>query len=217
MLLIDLKLQLTMSASGKSSLILALLNFFDHSGSIYIDGVNIAKMKRQVLRSQITTITQDPVELDGTLRYNLLFFKLETPENHQTSYDSDAVEVLRRVRLWDYIESRGGLDAQLSDLELSSGQKQLIGIARAVLHNQITGTKVVLMDEPTSNLDLETDMYIQKEIFTSFFSRCTIFTVAHRLETIRHADVSLVVEMAEGTIIRASEPRGSLGFSSGLC
>lgn len=116
------------------------------------------------------------------------------------------MDALCKVRLWDYVVSRGALHAQLSDLTFSSGQKQLISIARAVLHNKLTGTNIMFMDEPKSNLDLETDLYIQDEIFGKLFGHCTVLMVAHRLETIRHADVSLVVEMSDGAIISASRP-----------
>lgn len=166
--------------------------------------MNIAKVPRHILRSQITTITQDSVELDGSLRYNLLAFKLARSEGDQTLYDADVVEVLSRVHLWEYVTLHGGLDAAMSDLAFSSGQKQLMSIARAVLHHRLTGTKIVLMDEPTSNLDLDTDRHIQKEIFADIFGECTVLMVAHRLETLRADGAYLVVEMADGAINRVT-------------
>lgn len=193
-----------MNCSGKSSLILTLLNLIEYSGSICIDGVNIAKVPRHILRSRITTITQDTVKLEGTLRYNLLPFIVEKSAQGLKNYETDVVAMLRRVRLWDYVSSHGGLDTSISDLGLSVGQLQLMSIARAGLHHQLTGTNIILMDEPTSSLDIDTDMHIQKQVFSELFSRCTVVMVAHRLETLRQAEMSVVVEMAEGTIISVS-------------
>lgn len=181
------------------------MNFLDYSGSISIDGVDIARIPRHTLRSRITTITQDSIELDGSLRYNLLPFKLNRSEGDQNLYDEDVVDVLSRVRLWEYVASHGGLNTSMVDLAFSSGQKQLISIARAVLHHRLTQTNIVLMDEATSNLDLDTDRHIQKEVFAEIFGKCTVLMIAHRLETIRTEDVSLFVEMAEGTITRVSK------------
>lgn len=191
--------------SGKSSLILSILNFLEYSGTIFIDGMDISQVPHHVPRSRITTITQDPVELDGTLRYNLLPFKLARSEGNQTHYDVEIVDVLRRVRLWDYVISqKGGLDASLFDLGFSSGQTQLMNIARAVLHHRFTGSNIILMDEPTSNLDLDTERHIQKEIFGDIFGHCTVLMAAHRLDTIPVKDVSFVVEISDGMIISVS-------------
>lgn len=190
--------------SGKSSLILSLLNLISYTGSIHVDGVDIATVPRQVLRSSITTITQETLELDGTVRYNLLSFKLKRSEGTSNVHDADIMDVLCRTHLWDYIVSHGGLDVPLADLAFSSGQKQLLSISRAVLHNRLMGTKIVLMDEPTSSLDMEMDRRIQQQVFADVFGHCTLLMVAHRLETIPFASISFTVEMAEGSIVHVS-------------
>lgn len=160
-------------------------------------------MPRRILRSRITTITQDALKLDGSLRNNLLPFLYGKSEETLRSHEGSVIAMLCRVRLWDHIAPYGGLDAAMLDLNFSVGQLQLLSIARAALHQKLTGTNIVLMDEPTSSLDLDTDRYIQKEIFSDLFGHCTVIMVAHRLET--KAKVAMVVEMAEGTIIRVTQ------------
>lgn len=195
---------LKINLSGKSSLILSLLNCLDYSGSVHIDGIDIAKTPRHILRSRITTITQEVVKLNGTLGYNLLPFLKGKSDDNLKTHEAEIIAMLCRVRLWDHVASHGGLDALMSDLNFSVGQLQLMSIARAALHHRLTGTNLVLMDEPTSSLDLDTDRHIQGEIFSKLFGRCTVIMVAHRLETIRQVEVSTVVEMAEGTIINVT-------------
>lgn len=165
------------TGSGKSSFLLALLHFLEYEGTITIDGKDIRRIPRELLRDRLTTLTQEGVKLDGTVRKNL------DPGGTATAKgDCDAamISTLKRVGLWTLIESRGGLDADLAGLSLSHGQMQLVSLSRAVLHQQQTKSKIVLVDEATSNVDLDTDKCMQ-EIMAEAFAGCTVIVVAHRI------------------------------------
>ncbi|KAM4067250.1 ABC transporter [Hirsutella rhossiliensis] len=179
------------TGSGKSSLLASILGLLDYSGSVCIDGIDISQISRQQLRSRVTTLPQELVELAGTVRTNLEPLGRLKPT---VAADDDAMEeALRRVGLWKHVASRGGLDTDLATLGLSHGQRQLLCLARAVVHNASTGSKVVLVDEATSNLDHETDVRMQA-VLSEAFAGCTMLVVAHRLETIQDADVMLELD-----------------------
>lgn len=190
---------LTMNNSGKSSLLLALLKFLDYSGSIKIDGVEISQVPLQELRSRITTITQDYVELHGAIRNNLF---PHTGGHSESISDSVAIDALKKLGLWERLSASGGLDAMLSELGLSQGEKQLLFITRAFLHHKETGSKVILVDEATSSMDQDTDQNVQVHM-REMFEGSTILMVAHRHETIEDAD--LLIELADGKVIDVSE------------
>lgn len=192
--------------SGKSSLLLTVLHLLDQSGSVKIDDIDTSDLTRQHLRSRITVIAQDPVELQGTVRCNLVPFD-PAEASSQSALVGDAVmhETLSQVGLRDLVSANGGLEADFSTLGLSQGQRQLFCLARAVLHHRVLGTKIVLVDEATSNVDIDTDREMQVVMKTAF-SECTVITVAHRLETIQ--DVDVVLELKNGRLIRQEERRG---------
>lgn len=191
----DAKIHPPYHFSGKSSLILAILRILDlESGRITIDGIDITNIPRNVLRARIVTIPQEPVELPGTVRYNLE----PTRDSVATSpTDDELTSVLACVGLWDVVLARGGLDAELDMLGLSSGQKQWFSLARAVLAVRRSGKGteggVVLVDEATSNVDGQTDKKMQA-IMKKEFSSNTVIVVAHRLETLDDANVVVVLE-----------------------
>ena len=157
------------TGSGKSSLLLAILRLMElSSGSITIDGVNITDVSLQKLRSSITTVAQDPLLLPVSIRRNLNL--------NSTVTDESMISALRKVCLWDMVSERGGLDAVLTKDSLSHGQLQLLTLARALLQT----SKIVLLDEATSNLDHETDQIIQAVIRENF-AACTVIAIAHRV------------------------------------
>ncbi|XP_065177497.1 multidrug resistance-associated protein 1-like [Sycon ciliatum] len=183
------------TGAGKSSLTLALFRLIEAaSGSIIIDGIDIARLGLEDLRSRLTIIPQDPVLFSGTLRFNLDPF-----EEH-----SD-VEVWNSLRL-AHLESfaRGNDDGLQFDIaeggeNLSVGQRQLVCLARALLRK----TKILVLDEATAAVDLETDDLIQRTIRTEF-AHSTVFTIAHRLNTIMDYDRVMVLDM--GKIIEYGNP-----------
>lgn len=191
-------------------MILTLLNFLDMTGSIMIDGVDISTIPRHQLRTRLTTLPQDSIEILGSVRDNLLPFdqddESESSEDGQdtektTSKKDRTAEletVLAKVHLLDVITKKGGLDVAAKDLHLSSGQHQLFNLARAILHKHDTGSKIVLMDEVTSSMDFETDRIIQT-LLDSEFGDCTRIVISHRATS--HVNCDKLVTMQDGKIL----------------
>lgn len=180
------------TGSGKSSLILAMLNFLDITGSIFVDGVDITTIPKARLRRTITTIPQDSVEMFSSIRENIFPFVVKN-ETKAGRITDDAINyALRTVDLEDHVARCGGLDAQAADMNFSAGQRQLFSIARAMLHKIVTGSKLVLMDEVTSNMDYETDRRVQAAM-TKIFRGCTRIVISHRSTGLRgcHQVISL--------------------------
>ena len=163
-------------------------------GGITIDGLDISRLGLGTLRSALTIIPQDPVLFSGSLRMNLDPFSTQT--------DQDLWTALELAHLKSYVASLpGGLDYVVSEGggNLSVGQRQLVCLARACLRK----TKILLLDEATAAVDLETDDLIQATI-RSEFSSCTILTIAHRLNTIMDSD--RVVVMDDGHVTEFDSP-----------
>lgn len=175
--------------SGHDSLILAVLRTINYSGAIRLDDVNLRNVPRVVLRSSITTITREGLELEGTLRSNLDPFSMI--EQHFT--DADLISMLHRVKLWDAVQRQGGLDASMRRIRFSKAQKQLLSLARGALHRRRENTKVVLIDDAITHLD-ETTSQKMHDFIDGEFATCTVLMVSHDLEAIRTADTVLTVQ-----------------------
>lgn len=176
-----------------------MLRLMDSTGTIMIDGIDISTIAPKQLRSRITTISQDTICLDGSIRDNILPY--EGQQEDKTIHDGLINEALDKVELTETIEARGGLDIPLSEMALSEGQMQLLALARAILHNTCTQSKVVLMDEPTSSIDVETDNRIQATIRDEF-AGCTMVVVSHREETLWDSNVRY--EVRNGFVVRVA-------------
>ncbi|CAD8188699.1 unnamed protein product [Paramecium pentaurelia] len=175
------------TGAGKSSITLCILRILEAvSGHIEIDDIDISKVQIQKLRSSITTMLQDPVIFTGTIRQNL------DPLN--TCSDQEVMKVIEECCLLQLINDRNGLDTPINEGgdNLSAGEKQLICIARAILKK----SKIVLIDEATANIDIETEQKIQQTI-QRLFKDCTVLTIAHRINTILHCDKILVISKGE--------------------
>ncbi|VTT56482.1 unnamed protein product [Fusarium fujikuroi] len=191
------------TGSGKSSFMLSILRLLElQSGSIHIDGKDLASIPRQHIRSQITTIPQDPVSLTGTVRQNL------DPEA-LIQADEILIEALKKTTLWATIDTRGGLDADLSELGFSVGQRQLFCLARALLSH----SNIVLLDEPTSSVDNTTDKDV-RHIIREVMQGRTVIEVTHRLDYV--TDFDLAVVMKDGRVIETGDPRELLVQDSAL-
>lgn len=185
------------TGSGKSSLILTLLHLLEiENGQITIDGVDLARISRQALRTAIVTIPQDPVEMPGSVRFNLSSF---TSTSKALEVDEKAMEQsLERVGLWEMIHSRGGLDCELDDAGLSGGQKQLFALARAVfsVRDRKVRGGMVLLDEPTSSVDEATSVAMWR-VLEEEFSTWTIITVTHRDDA---GEANVLIRMEGGQV-----------------
>ena len=103
------------------------------------------------------------------------------------------------VGLWNHISKRGGLDADMSEMKFSQGQKQLLFIARAILHQKMARTKIVLIDEATASLDSDTDARIQQLVNESFIG-CTVLTISHQRPSFHRRDLSIAFD--SGTAVQ---------------
>ncbi|KAG0652310.1 abc multidrug transporter B [Hyphodiscus hymeniophilus] len=161
------------------------------SGSISIDGIDLRTVPREVLRSRITAIPQDPFVLSDTVRVNA--------DTSGEASDDIIISALKKVQLWNIVSARGGLDAQMKSQPLSQGQQQLFCLARAMLCQ----SKILILDEATSNVDGETDALMQR-VIREAFAQHTIITIAHRLNTILDSD--MVAVLNEGRLIEFGPP-----------
>ncbi|CAG8909081.1 unnamed protein product [Penicillium egyptiacum] len=163
------------TGSGKSSLTLAMMRLVDFShGNITIDQTDISKVTPASIQERLIAVPQDSFTLLGTIRYNADIMGL--------SSDSEITSLLKQIGVWAAIESRGGLDALLEDHPLSQGEQQLFCLARAILKRQASkaGCQVLILDEATSSLDVQTDRRVQR-VMRDAFHDCTVFSVAHRV------------------------------------
>ncbi|KAL4503360.1 hypothetical protein ABPG72_000966 [Tetrahymena utriculariae] len=182
------------TGAGKSTITLSLLRIIEaFKGKITIDGVDISKIRLDQLRHKITIILQDPILFDGTLRDNI------DPLNKFN--DEEIIQTLEKCQLQKLTQSEKGLNTYINESgdNLSVGEKQLVCIARALLKK----SKIVLIDEATANIDIQTDHMIQQTI-SSVFKDCTVLTIAHRLNTILNSDRILV--LSQGHIEEFDSP-----------
>ncbi|QSZ33420.1 hypothetical protein DSL72_004988 [Monilinia vaccinii-corymbosi] len=198
------------TGSGKSTLTLALFRFLEaREGSIIIDGHDISKLKLQSLRHNLAIIPQDPVLFSGTLRSNL---------DADNEYDDTSLfDALRRVHLID--ASLSGVETPSSSssrnqniflslnssiteggLNLSQGQRQLLCLARAIIRRP----KILILDEATSSVDVQTDALIQQSIREEF-ADSTLLVIAHRLSTV--GDFDKVMVMHDGKVAEMGSPQ----------
>uniref|UniRef100_A0A4W4ERU3 ATP-binding cassette, sub-family C (CFTR/MRP), member 3 n=1 Tax=Electrophorus electricus TaxID=8005 RepID=A0A4W4ERU3_ELEEL len=183
------------TGAGKSSMTLCLFRLLEAaSGEIIIDGVKIAEIGLHDLRSKLTIIPQEPVLFSGTLRMNLDPFEKYS--------DDDIWNVLKLSHLHKFVSNQPAkLDLECSEggENLSVGQRQLVCLARALLRK----SRILILDEATAAIDLETDDLIQSTIRTQF-EDCTVFTIAHRLNTIM--DYTRVLVLDKGQIAEFDTP-----------
>ncbi|XP_053936985.1 multidrug resistance-associated protein 1 isoform X3 [Cuculus canorus] len=183
------------TGAGKSSLTLGLFRINEAAeGEIIIDGINIAKIGLHDLRFKITIIPQDPVLFSGSLRMNLDPF-----DQHS---DEDIWRSLELAHLKNFVSSlpdKLNHECAEGGENLSVGQRQLVCLARALLRK----SKILVLDEATAAVDLETDQLIQSTI-KSQFKECTVLTIAHRLNTIM--DYTRVLVLERGKVVECGSP-----------
>lgn len=193
------------TGAGKSSLTLALFRIIEGAGgNIIIDDIDIALIGLHSLRNRLTIIPQDPVLFSGSLRMNIDPFQ---------SYPDDSIWMaLEQSHLKSFVKGlTDGLEFKITEggENLSVGQRQLVCLARALLRK----TKVLILDEATAAIDIETDELIQKTI-RSQFNDCTILTIAHRLNTIMDSDRIIVLD--QGIIAEFDSPAHLLSNTNSI-
>ena len=184
------------TGAGKSTILLALFCIIElSSGQILIDGVDISKIGLKDLRSRLAIVPQEPVLFSGTLRFNL------DPRGAHT--DAEIWLVLERTYMREHVaKQEGGLDSAvlLNGENYSVGQRQLLCLTRALLRQ----SKVIVMDEATASIDLQTDALIQTSLRLNF-AAFTLITIAHRINTILDYDRILVLD--GGRVVEFGEPQ----------
>ncbi len=174
------------TGAGKTTLVNLIMRFYEiDSGAITLDGLDISKMRRRDLRSNMGMVLQDTWMFSGTIRENIAYGNLDATEEQ-------IIEAARATYVDRFVHSLpNGYDTVVDDEggSVSAGEKQLLTIARAFLANPT----ILILDEATSSVDTRTEVLIQQAM-AALRSNRTSFVIAHRLSTIRDADTILVME-----------------------
>ncbi|GKQ42344.1 multidrug ABC transporter permease [Companilactobacillus sp. RD055328] len=177
------------TGSGKTTVMNLMNRFYDvNKGSVKFDGVDIRDIDLSSLRSHVGIVLQESVLFSGSIRDNIAFGKPEAT-------DQEVIDAAKQAHIHSFIETlEDGYDTQVSEENnvFSTGQKQLISIARTIL----TDPSLLILDEATSNVDTVTEARIQKAMNNVIKGR-TSFVIAHRLKTILDADRIIVLRNGE--------------------
>lgn len=191
------------TGSGKSTLIRLLLRFYDPMhGEIRVGGISLKEWSLPHLRTTVSVVHQDIYLFEGTVRDNLTLGRVAGDDARLEDY-------CRRVQLWPYLESRGGLDMALQEggANLSVGEKQLLALARVL----VMDSPILVLDEATSSVDPLIERRLMQALDEALRGR-TSLVIAHRLSTIRHCDRLLVLDHGvvaeEGTFDQLMEKQG---------
>ena len=178
------------SGAGKSTLINLICRFYTpDSGQLEIDGEDIKQINLKDLRQQIGVVLQDPYLFSGTIAENIAYAHPDAPME-------DIITAAKAANAHEFIvKFPDGYDTEVGERggSLSGGERQRISIARAILHNP----RILILDEATSSVDVETEKKIQQAIDRLVQNRTT-FAIAHRLSTLRNADRLFVIEKGKG-------------------
>ncbi|XP_044977654.1 ABC transporter B family member 4-like isoform X1 [Hordeum vulgare subsp. vulgare] len=174
------------SGSGKSTVVSLVERFYDpQSGEVLIDGVDIRRLTLGWIRGKIGLVSQEPVLFSSTIRENIAYGK----DDLNLEEIRRAIELANAANFIDKLPN--GLETMVGErgIQLSGGQKQRIAIARAIIKNP----RILLLDEATSALDMESERVVQEALERVMLERTTII-VAHRLSTVKNADVISVLQ-----------------------
>jgi len=193
------------TGAGKTTLAVALFRITEiFAGTIRLDGIDLSKIGLDDVRKNIAIIPQDPVLFAGTIRSNL--------DPFSDYRDSELEASLEKVHMVDFVRAqKDGLAHEVKEggANLSVGQRQLLCMARALLRR----AKVIVMDEATASVDLETDALIQSTIREQF-KDSTVLTIAHRLATVMACDRVMV--LGEGRVLEMGDPNALSADSSSV-
>ncbi|KAM0452349.1 hypothetical protein ACHAO4_005560 [Trichoderma viride] len=195
------------SGSGKSSLIQALFRMANTpTGQILLDGQDISTIPKPLIRQKLSCLTQDPILFTNTIRFNADPLGVHS--------DEAIADALQRAAIWDVITSKidagkNPLDEKMDENFFSHGQRQLFCLGRALLKK----SSILILDEPTSNIDNQTDAQIQRVIKSEFKDR-TVIMIAHRLDSLLEFDTIAVLE--EGSLAEIGTPKELLLEDGGV-
>ncbi len=178
------------TGAGKTTIVNLLMKFYDiNEGDIKIDGISIKDLSRENVHNLFTMVLQDTWLFNGTVKENIAY-------NKENVTDEEIIDVCKKVGIHHFIKTLPkGYNSILSDNDsVSSGQRQLLTIARGMIDN----SPLLILDEATSNVDTRTEELVQKAM-DKLAEGKTSFIIAHRLSTIKNADLILV--MKDGNII----------------
>ncbi|TMW58858.1 hypothetical protein Poli38472_007003 [Pythium oligandrum] len=196
------------SGSGKSTAISLLERFYDPAaGKVMVDGADLRSLRLSWLREHISLVSQEPVLFAGTIAENIAMGKPGATRDQ-------VIEATKKANAYEFITNfPNGLDTDVGDrgAQVSGGQKQRIAIARAILRDP----EVLLLDEATSALDNESERVVQESLdrLLALKKRTTII-VAHRLSTIRHADLIAVTK--DGEIVEQGTHEQLMAIENGV-
>ena len=194
------------SGAGKSTIASLLLRFYEPvNGRILFDGRNSRSFPVTSLRSQMAIVMQDVFLFGGTIRENIAYGKPDADEE-------ELIDAAIQANAWDFIRSfPEKLDTVVGErgVQLSGGQRQRIAIARAVLKNP----RILILDEATSSLDSESERLVQEALEKLMKGR-TSLVIAHRLATVRSADMIIVIN--DGTIVEQGTHAELISNGNGL-
>lgn len=183
------------SGAGKTTLINLLMKFYElNNGNIYLDNINIRDISVTTMRNCIAIVLQENYFFNSTIKENLTF-------GNRNITDEQIFNALNQANALDFVldlPKKINTHYGRSGIELSGGQKQRLAIARAFLQN----SKILILDEATSSLDLENEKYIQNALKKLMKGRTTI-TIAHRLSTILNSDLICVID--KGSIVEVGK------------
>lgn len=214
--------------SGKSSLLLCLLGLLDlRSGSIFVDDVDLSTIPEHIMRSHVIAIPQIPSIFPGSVRFNLTANSDDSSLHNKRASaapcpvsDEAKILALSKVSLWNTVNDHGGLDADMMDIPLSAGQRQLFCLARAIVqkmqievaHDPKAHGGIIILDEANSNMDMATADLIQRLLKDEFTqSSWTALVVTHRLrsavaaDTIVLLDAGRVIEFGRSDVLMQAE------------
>jgi ABC-type multidrug transport system fused ATPase/permease subunit len=194
------------SGAGKSTIASLLLKFYDvEKGRILFDGRDSRDFPVTALRSQTAIVMQDVFLFGGTIRENIAYGKPDANEE-------DIIEAAVQANAWDFIRSfPSGLETVVGErgVQLSGGQRQRIAIARAVLRDP----RILILDEATSSLDSESERLVQEALEKLMHGRTSV-VIAHRLSTVRNAD--LIIVLNDGVIVEQGTHNELISNNNGL-
>ena len=181
------------TGAGKTTIINLILGFYKiDSGNILFDGKNMDDISLESIRKNVSFIQQNPYIFDDTIKRNIII-------NNNNISDENIINILKQVGLYDRVKSfENGIYEKINDNSFSKGEKQLLAFARAIAKE----TSIYVFDEPTSNIDVESENQLKK-VIDNLSKDLTVITIAHRPATIENVDKVLKVE--EGKVVQVKE------------